>query len=428
LGNVVGPALIKYIDKESFMKTRSMFAIIFALMLPVIGGLSSVSAQATSMKPSVASGDVTSIETGKIVLQTKDGSIEVTLSDKTEYKRVPPENPSLKSAVASSLSDISIGDKLMVTGIFSDDKKTLPARAVYLMTKADIAQKNVKESEQWSTRGVSGRVASVDTITKQIKIDVRGLAGSTSVVLTPKESAKFLRYAPNSVKFSEAKTSTLGEIQAGDMLRALGDRSADGASFNAEEIITGAFRTVAGKIKSVDVAKNEVVITDEAAKKDVTVDLASATMLKRFPEEFAQRMAAFQGGGMRPGGGAPEAGGGKPAGAPAGGQAATGQARPGGQPGGGAGGPGGPGRGPRGGIDDMLDRFPNITAADLKAGDVIAVSSTKSSSPDRITAIKLLAGVEPFLVAARAQAAAGGGRGQGGLSLDIPGLDGFGGP
>jgi hypothetical protein len=76
----------------------------------------------------------------------------------------------------------------------------------------------------------------------------------------------------------------------------------------------------------------------------------------------------------------------------------------------------------------MLDRFPNITAADLKAGEVIAVSSTKNSSPDRITAIKLLAGVEPFLVAARAQAAAGGGRGQGGLSLDIPGLDGFGGP
>ena len=43
--------------------------------------------------------------------------------------------------------------------------------------------------------------------------------------------------------------------------------------------------------------------------------------------------------------------------------------------------------------------------------------------------IKLLAGVGPFLQAAQAQAAAGGGqRGRGGLSLDIPGLDGFGGP
>jgi hypothetical protein len=77
----------------------------------------------------------------------------------------------------------------------------------------------------------------------------------------------------------------------------------------------------------------------------------------------------------------------------------------------------------------MLDRFPNITAADIKVGEVIAVSSTKNNTPDRITAIKLLAGVEPFLRAAQAQATANGGqRGQGALSLDIPGLDGFGGP
>jgi hypothetical protein len=77
----------------------------------------------------------------------------------------------------------------------------------------------------------------------------------------------------------------------------------------------------------------------------------------------------------------------------------------------------------------MLDRFPNVGVADLKVGDVIAVSSTKTNDLDRITAIKMLAGVEPFLRAAQAQAAAGGRqRGQGTLSLDIPGLDGFGGP
>jgi hypothetical protein len=78
----------------------------------------------------------------------------------------------------------------------------------------------------------------------------------------------------------------------------------------------------------------------------------------------------------------------------------------------------------------MLERFPNITAADLKAGDVIAVSSSKTDNVDRVTAIKLLAGVEPFLRAA--QAANAGGRRGGGNSgqgdFTIPGLDGFGGP
>jgi hypothetical protein len=320
--------------------------------------------------------------------------------------------------VASAFSDIGIGDKLLVTGFFTEDKKTLPAKSIYLITKSDIAQKQIKESERWSTRGISGRVSAVDPITRQIKIDVRGLATTTTVALTPKEGAKFLRYAPNSVKFSEAKASSLNEIQAGDMVRALGDRSPDGASFAAEEIVSGAFRTVAGTVKTVDVAKNEVVITDFQSKKDITVELGSASVLKKFPEEMAQRMAGFQSGqagGARPGGPAGAGGAVRPQanGAPAGGQA----------------GQGGPGRGMGArAIDDMLERFPNITAADLKTGDVIAVSSTKNNTPERITAIKLLAGVEPFLRVAQAQAANGGQRGQGGLSLDIPGLDGFGGP
>jgi hypothetical protein len=394
------------------MKMSRGFLSIFASLVVLVAS-SAVFAQTEAVKPSVATGEVTAIDSSKIVLQTKEGSLDVILSDKTEYKRVPPENPSLRAAVAAALSDIGAGDKLLVTGIMSDDKKSLPARAVYLMTKSDLAQRQAKESEKWTVRGISGRVAAVDTITNQIKIDVRGLASTTTVVLTPKEGAKLLRYAPNSVKFSEAKPSTVAEIQAGDMLRASGDRSADGASFAADEIITGAFRTVAGTVKTVDVASNQVVITDLQTKKDLTVELGSVSVMKKFPEEMAQRLAAAQGGGARPGGG--------PGAAPG----AT--ARPeGGQPNGG----GRPGMGGgRGGIDDMLDRFPNITAADLKAGDMIAVSSSKTANPDRIAAIKLLSGVEPFIRAAQAQAAASGGqRGQGTLSLDIPGLDGFGGP
>jgi hypothetical protein len=76
----------------------------------------------------------------------------------------------------------------------------------------------------------------------------------------------------------------------------------------------------------------------------------------------------------------------------------------------------------------MLDRFPNITAADLKVGDVIAVSSTKNGVVDHITAIKLLAGVEPFLRAAQMAAARQQGGPQRSLDLNIPGLDGFGTP
>lgn len=385
---------------------RSRLLSIFGIVL--FGALAATVGEAQNVKPSVVTGDVVSVSDSSIVLKSKDGDITVTLSDKTEYKRVPPENPSLKAAVASSLTDIGVGDKLMVTGVFGDDKTTLPSRAVYLMTKSDIAQKNTKESEAWRTRGITGRVASVDPQTKAITVEVRGLMGSSNVAVTPKDSAKFRRYAPDSVKFSEAKSSSLDEIKSGDMIRALGDRSADNVSFAAEEIVTGAFQTIAGTVKSVDAAKNEIVLTDFQTKKDVTVTVGASSMLKKFPEEMAQRMAQFQGGGA---GGIRPAGQGTQAGPP------QGQA-PGGQGRGGFGSRGG------GGIDDMLERFPNITAADLKAGDMIAVSSTKTANADRITAIKLLAGVEPFLRAAQAQNGAGRGRGGQG-DFNIPGLDGI---
>lgn len=361
-----------------------------------------------AVKPSLAMGDVVSISESKIVVQTKDGSLDVTLSDKTEFKRVPPENPSLKAAVAAAFADIGTGDKLVVTGIMSADKKTLPARSVYLMTKADISQRHAKESEQWRTRGITGRVASVNPQTNQISVEMRGLTATTTLTLTPKENAKFRRYAPDSIKFSEAKESSLAEVQAGDMIRALGDRGADGTSFAAEEIVTGAFQTVAGAVKTVDAAKNEVVISDIRTKKDVTVALGSVSLMKKFPEEMAQRLAQVQGGARPPGqGGTPPQGG--PGRGVAGGQR------------------GGMG-GQRGGIDEMLERFPDITAADLKPGDMIAVSSTKTANADHITAIKLLAGVEPFLKAA--EATSGGRRGQGGTDggFTIPGLDGFSGP
>lgn len=388
-------------------------AFLILSLLATVGLSTSAQTPVGGARPSVVTGDVVSVSDAKIVLQTKDGSVDVTLSPTTEYKRVPPDNPSLKAAVASALSDIGTGDKLLVTGVFSENKKTLPARSIYLMTKSDIAQKQAKDSERWA-RGITGKVTGVDQLTRQIKVEVRGLMNTSTVVVTPKDNAAFRRYAPNSVKYSEAKISSINEIQPGDMLRAAGDRSADGASFTAQEIITGAFQTLAGTVKSVDVAKNEVIITDMASRKDIAVDLASATLLKKFPEEMAQRMAAFQGSGMRPGGGLP---GGVPlreragsSGQPAPGEAGSGR---------------GFGGGPRGGIDEMLDRFPNITAADLKPGDVIAISSSRNQTPNRVSAIKLLAGVEPFIRAAQMQAAASGQRGQTSPGLNIPGLEGF---
>jgi hypothetical protein len=406
------------------MRKTLFLLTLFVLIGSVFPG---VQAQTTNagVKPSVVTGEVVSAGSDKIVLQTKDGTMDVVLSGKTEYKRVPPENPSLKAAVASSFSDIGVGDKLLVTGIVSADKKSVPAKAVYLMTKSDITQRQTKEQGQWQTRGISGKVTLVNSQAKQLTVSTRALTGEKIVVVTVKDNADFRRYAPDSVQFSQAKQSTIDEIKPGDMIRALGDKSADGAAFSAERVVTGSFQTIGGTIKAIDAAKNEITITNIQTKKDMTIVVGGNSVLKQFPAELAQRMAqiqAMQAGGIQPGGGQ---GGMRPprVASPQGGQPNA-EAQAGGQR---AGQGGGMGMRAGGSIDDMLDRFPNITVADLKVGDMIAASSTKGADSDRVTAIKLLSGVEPFLKAPQATGARqnGGQRGQD-SGFTIPGLDGIG--
>lgn len=400
------------------IRNRKILTLIFLLAAGLVS-LASAQTPDNPAKPVVISGDVTAVDSSKITVTTKDGPMEIALAPKTLYKRVSAEKPDLSTASAVTLDEISVGDKVAISVIIGADKKPQPARTVYLMTKTDIAQKQTKESQEWRTRGIAGRVTAVDALAGKISVEQRGLVGSTTITVTPKSDVKYLRYAPDSVKYSEAKESTIGEIKPGDMMRALGDRGADGTTFAAEEIVSGAFQTRAGTVKSIDTTKNEIVVTDLATKKDLTISVIPSSIMKKFPEEQAQRMAQFQMGGQ--GGGFRPAGGGQGTNPPAAGQANA--ASPGGQrPGFGGGRPGG-----GGGVDDMLDRFPSITAADLKAGDIIAVSSTRGSDIDRITAIKLLAGVEPFLRAAQMSAARQGGA-QRSLDLNIPGLDGFGTP
>ncbi len=400
-------------------------------------GAANIFAQSADVgiKPNFAGGEVSAINAGKIVLQTKDGDIDVNLTDATQYKRIPPENPILPAAVASNFSEISVGDKLLVTGAVAADKKSVSAKAVYLLSKADIAQRNTKEQERWRTRGISGQVKAVDPQTKTITVALRGVAGSTDIAVTPTDSAKLLRYAPDSVNYNEAKVSSFNDIKTGDMIRALGDKTADGAKLSAEEIVTGAFQTSAGTITAINPEKNEITINNIQTKKDMTIIIGKNTVAKQFPAEMAQRLARFQmmqASGMMPGqnraGGQSGQGAMRP---PQANQAAGQPAAESGQPAAGQGRMGQGGGMRSGNIDDMLDRFPNITLADLKVGDMVAVSSTKSPDAMQVTAIKLLSGVEPFLKTP--QFSAGGRRGQGGQNgqdsgVSIPGLDGIGFP
>ena len=344
----------------------------------------------------------------KIILETKDGVIDVVLQSVTQFKRLSPDNLKLSAATEASLSDIGVGDRLLVTGQVSEDRKSIYSSKVFLVKGSDLEAQAEKQRREWQTRGLAGRVSAVDAAAGTITVKTSGIGGR-EVTVSGKEGARYLRYSKSSFRYSDAVESSFDSVKAGDTLQALGDRSEDGATFSAEEILTGAFMTLAGAVKAIDVEKREVTIADLGTKKDVTVILSESTLMKEFPEQMAQRLARFLA--MRGAGGPRPGGAGRPAGAQRGG-------RPGGQ----GGGRQGMRRG-MGDINQIASRLPSIQLKDLKVGDQVAVSSAKPDDPTRVTAIKLFSGIGPFLTV---RPPAGGRRGGRSLStgITIPGLEG----
>jgi hypothetical protein len=343
-------------------------------------------------------GAVVSIEPTGFTVQTDSGTrLTVLLSNTATLLRVAPNQKDLKNATKINAGDISVGDRVLVRGHISDDQKTLLATAAIDMSKTDIVQQRAAETAAWQ-RGVGGLVSAVDPATSTITITTTGFTGTKKIVVHVSKDTILRRYAPDSVKFDDAKPSTLDPIQPGDQLRARGKRSEDGNDFAAEEIVSGSFRNIAGTVSSIDISQNTLSVLDLKTKKPVQVKLTADSQMRKMDPQMAQMIA------MRLKGGEASSPGGPASGAAAGGGAgagAYGGQHPGG-PGGASGGPpGGPPGGARaGGAPDfqrLLNRMPSATLADLKKGDAVMIVASQGT--ESVTAITLLSGVEPFLTA-----------------------------
>ena len=99
------------------------------------------------------------------------------------------------------------------------------------------------------------------------------------------------RYAPDSVKFDDAKPGTLDQIKPGDQLRARGTRSADGSELTADEIVSGTFRNIAGTVVATDAGNSSVTVMDLVTKRPVTLKITADSQLHKLPPMVAQRIA-----------------------------------------------------------------------------------------------------------------------------------------
>jgi hypothetical protein len=205
---------------------------------------------------------------------------------------------------------------VLALGKVSEDHKLVPAKTLVVMTKADIAKKQEAERAEWKRRGVLGIITALKPETKEITISSRAMAGQQSLIIPVTDKVEMRRYAPDSIKFADAKPATFDELKIGDQLRALGERNPEGTAFKAEKVVTGAFKTVAGVITAVDVATGEVKINDLQTKQPLTIVVKQDAVLRKFPpaNEMGGMMMMARG----PGAGGPPAGQ-----APAGGQVAN---------------------------------------------------------------------------------------------------------
>lgn len=387
------------------------------LIILVCGSLAAWAQEGAAKAPANRTlGELTSIDSAahQLTIKTDAGSsVTVPFNEETGYLRVPVGEQDLKKAAKITLQDLSVGDRVLARL-----KPGTPgvATSVIVMTKTDIAQKQAAERAEWQKRGITGTIASINPDTKEVTVSVRARGATKTMVVEPAEKVQYRRYAPDSVRFSDAKPSTFAELKVGDQVRVLGNKNEDETRVKPEVVVSGTFHNMAGTVASVDAASGEVKVNNLETKKIVTVKTNADSTLKRLSPDAAMMMLRMRGGAAGSTVSAPSlagaAGGGRPGGpqgrAPEAGEAGPRGPRAGGPGGPGAGGftpgagPGGPRFGGGGGdIQQMLERMPAVTLTELKPGDAVIVASTIGPDPSRVTAITLLAGVEPLLTAPR---------------------------
>lgn len=332
-----------------------------------------VSAQGQTVKSFVGTVSALKAETAEIEIKPDNAApVSLKIGSGTIAQKIAPGEKDLKKAGAIQISEVALGDRVLVT----PEPGTTDLRRIVVMAATDIAKRNDADRLDWTRRGISGMVAAKNA--GEITLKMRTMTGEKQAVVTVSEKTDFKRYAPDSVKFADAKGSKLAEVNVGDQLRARGQKTEDGLKVTADDVVFGTFLTKAGSVTAVNLETREVTVKDLTGNQPMVVRFTADSQLKKMPDGM-----------MRPGGGGMD-------------------------------------------IAQMLERMPAGKLEDLKPGDTIVVSSTKGAKAGEITAIMFLSNAGMLIQMAsmpqgggRSGGAAMGGMGGGSMDLGSMGLGGI---
>jgi hypothetical protein len=332
-------------------------------------------------------GTVSAVTGNTLAVKTDAGAtVNVTVPGTAKILRTAPGQKTLAGAVSFALTDIQPGDRVLL--LAHGDP---PAAAVIIVnTRADLLALQQKQREEWQLHGVGGIVQSVDAAGGTVTI----LSSAKPLVIHTMPSTVIRRYAPNSVKFSDAQPSALADIHPGDQLQARGQKNPEGTELTADEIVSGSFRNIAGLITATDASADTFTVKDWMTKKTVIIHITADSDIRQLQPQMAEMIAArlsatvtAHPGEARGQPGTPgnqQARVGHPSGATAWQQHQA---------------PGAPKNGGGGNnLARILAQSPEIHVSDLHKGDAVVIVAT-SGSPDSATAIRVVSGVRPMLEA-----------------------------
>lgn len=307
-------------------------------------------------------GTIQSVTASQIKVKPDRGELAtVLLNGTTRVQRVPPGARDLASARPVSAAELAAGDRVLVRG--TSIAEGFAATSVIVMSGQDIQRRNEQERTEWNRRGISGLVQSVDPGKGEIVVTVRSFQGSQPLTVAATPSTPFKRYAPDSIRFADARDSAINEIRPGDQLRALGEKNPEGTRLAAERVVFGRFRSVAGAVTEVNAAAGDIRIRD--------LNSGKLLLVRTRPDSQLKKMPPFPG---RPAGAGPPD------------------------------------------LSTIIERMPAAAITDFTPGETVLVSSTVGAKPDELTAIVLLGGADMLLArraAAPGPAMAGDGFGSG---------------
>jgi hypothetical protein len=345
--------------------------VLVALMAVLVSGASFPQTQpAGSAAPEINRkvGTLTSIAGNILVMKGDEGQeIKAVLQENARILRIAPGEKDLKNAVPITKEELRAGDRILVV-IKPEGEDSFLALSLVAIKQSDVAQKQTKEKEDWQKRGIGGIVKSIDASTGDITIAITPFYNVT--VKTSKPTV-FHRYAPDSIRFSDALPSSFEQVHIGDQLRARGIRSSDQKELVAEEIISGLFRSIAGTVVSADTENQLLTVKDAITKKTLKVKITADSSIQKLSPVTAQRMASL----LKAPHAVPQ-------------DAALQGSRAGADP-----------AAVPPDVQQMVSRAPAVKLADLQKDSAIIVISTPGNGSEGLAAVTVLSGVERILTA-----------------------------